>query len=246
VLRDLQRQFMNGVLDRAVVAGLKPAEALSIYANNARVNFTQTLKLTYPALWRLVGEDYFRQCARAFQGLRPSSSGDLQHVGEGFSRFLADLHADDEFSYLADVARFEWAYQEALVEAELPALDLSRLATVRPERYLELRFRLQPSARLVDSRFPVFRIWEANVADPASEELINLEAGFDRLLVLRAFKAVRVHRLTTGEFAFLAQLTLGAQFGAAVDAATLADVDFDPSAALQKLSALHAIVDFHL
>ena len=247
MLRDIQRQFMQGVLDGQAVADILPPAALSIYANNARVNFTQTLMLTYPVICRLVGEDYFRQCAREYQRLHPSRCGDLQHVGDGFSDYLSNLHRDEEFRYLADVARLEWAYQEALIEFELPTLELNRLAAIEPKYYLELRFMLQPSARVVESSFPVLAIWEANATPQGpGEDRIDLAAGDDRLLLLRTRGEVRIHRLDGGELIFLTRLLARDPFACAVEAASEIDPEFDPSTSMQKLVALRAIVDFYL
>jgi hypothetical protein len=246
VLREIQLQFMRGLLDGAPVADILPPAALSIYANNARVSFTQTLKLTYPAIWRLVGEDYFRQCAREFHHLNPSRSGDLQHVGEGFAEYLVLKHGNDPYAYLADVARLEWAYQEALIDIELAPLDLPRLALIDPHAYLRLQFSLQPSVRLVDSRFPILAIWESNVAESSPHECIDLGAGADRLLVLRAFNGVRIHRLGLGELTFLSRIGACDALAPAVERASEADPSFDASKSLKKFVALRVIVDFHL
>jgi hypothetical protein len=247
VLREIQRQFMQGILHGAAVPGVVPRAAVSIYANNAHVNFIETLKLTYAAIWRLVGEDYFRQCAREFQRLYPSRSGDLQHVGEGFADYLETLHGGDAYRYLPAVARLEWAYQEALIESELAPLDLNRLAQVEPHNYLALRFRLQPSVRPVESAFPILAIWEANVVEGQAQEYrIDLDAGADRLLVVRGFEEVRIHTLTVGELAFLTRLLAGDAFAVAVESACDADSEFDPGATLKGFVALRAIVDFHL
>lgn len=237
---------MQGVLRGEVVAGVLPAAAVSIYANNARVNFAETLKRTYPAIWRLVGGEYFRQCAREFQRSHPSESGDLQHVGKGFSEFLARLHGADEFNYLPAVATLEWAYQEALIDSELGPLDLNRLAQVAPQDYLNLHFRLQPSLRVVESEFPILAIWEANVADDPAQARIDLGAGGDRLLLLRAFGSIRIHRIAFGECVFLTRLRAGDAFGKAVESASESDPAFDAEAALNKFVALRAIVDFYL
>jgi hypothetical protein len=237
---------MRGILEGAAVPGVVPPAAVSIYANNARVNFVQTLRLTYPAIWRLVGEDYFRQCAREFQRLHPSRSGDLQHVGEGFAGFLETLHGGGAYRYLPAVARLEWAYQEALIESELAPLDLNRLAQVEPHDYLALRFRLQPSARLVESAFPILAIWKANVVEGQAQEYrIDLDAGADRLLVVRGSEEVKIRTLTVGELAFLIRLLAGDSFAAAVESACDANSEFDPGAALNRLVALRAIVDFY-
>ena len=249
MLRELQEQFMHGLFENQAVPGISPPAALATYANNARVNFTETLQRTYPAIWRLVGEDYFRQCAREYRRRYPSRSGDLQHVGRHFGEYLSSLHRADEFSYLADVARLEWAYQEALTERELPSLDVSRLTAVEADKYGDLRFRLQPSARLVESAFPILAIWRANTGegDDASPELvIDLTRGADSLLVLQIAGEVRVYRLAIGEAALLQALKALDPFASAVEAAGELDPEFDPSASMQKWVALGAIVDFSL
>ena len=248
MLRELQQEFMRGVIDGHAVAGIKPAAALSVYENNVRVNFTQTLQRTYPVIWRLVGEDYFRQCARDYHKRYPSRSGDLQYVGGGFGDYLSNLHGADEFSYLADVALLEWAYQESLHERLLRPLDVGRLAALEPHQYADLRFSLQPSARVVDSRFPVLAIWRANTdaSDDGSVQLcVDLKAGADRLLLVRTGAEVSMHRLSIGEATLLRSLKARDTLASALEAAGDLDPEFDPSASLQKWVALGLTVDFH-
>src|SRR5882724_11757797 len=93
-LRELQMHFMEGLLGddparaialiaarptcRSAVAGHR----LGLYRNTVRSNFIDSLHSSFPVIWRLVGEDYFRQTAREFHRLHPSHSGDLTHVGQ--------------------------------------------------------------------------------------------------------------------------------------------------------------------
>ena len=239
----------------ALVAG--PADAalarLNVYRNTVRSNFTESLYSSFPAIRRLVGEDYFRQTARRFQRRHPSRSGDLQHVGEFFPDFLAELHAADDHRYLADVARLEWLVQGALLAAGHPPLDLARLATVDPAAYDALRFELHPSLRLFESRYPAQRIWDANVNSDAQPEVIDWTSGGERLAVMRSHLQLCFHPLTRNEFSFLRALQRGEGFAAAVDEAGCADPDssgdsagdgFDASAALARFVAAEAIVDF--
>src|ERR1700688_1918232 len=96
-LRELQsgvmRALLDGETDRAapwiVARGIAPAQLLGVYANTVRTNFVESLISSYPAIRRLVGEDYFRQCARGFQARHPSLSGDLQPAGMLFPQYLA-------------------------------------------------------------------------------------------------------------------------------------------------------------
>ncbi len=106
-LRSLQSDFLGALLGAGQIEGRQ-----GLYQSNVRINFSDSLRSTYPAVWRLVGEDYFRQTALMFQGTHPSRSGDLAHAGRGFPEYLAALHGDGQYRYLADIARLEWLCQE--------------------------------------------------------------------------------------------------------------------------------------
>jgi hypothetical protein len=255
-LRELQSGVMHALLDgemeRAapwiVAQAIAPGQLLRVYANTARSNFAESLISSFPAIRRLVGEDYFRQCARGFQARHPSLSGDLQPAGMRFPQYLSALHGHDEFHYLSDVARFEWLVQESLLAADHGPLDLKRLGQVAVADYDDLHFQLHPSARLFASSFPCLRIWEANVGSDAEPELIDLDAGPDRVLLVRSGGQLQCHRLSHGEEAFLQSVHAGERFAAAVhtgaDRADAAREDFDAAAALQRFVLAAVIVDF--
>ncbi len=248
-LPELQRRVMDALLGAssdaaaALVAG--PADAaparLNVYRNTVSSNFTESLRSSFPAIRRLVGEDYFRQTARQFQQRHPSRSGDLQHVGEFFPDFLAELHAADDYRYLADVARLEWRVQGALLAADRPPLDLARLAAVEPAAYDALRFELHPSLRLFESSYPAQRIWDANVNSDTEPETIEWTAGGERLALMRSRLQLRFYPLTRGEMSFLRALQRGEGFAAAVHEE---GDGFDAAATLARFVAAEAIVDF--
>ena len=257
-LRELQSAVMHALLDgepeRAapfIVAGvIAPQNALDVYANNARTHFVESLIASFPAIRRLVGEDYFRQCARGCHARHPSLSGDLQAAGTHFPQYLWQLHRDDEFRYLGEVARLEWLIQETLLAADHGPLDLAKLGAVAAGDYDDLRFILHPSARLLVSEFPCLEIWEANVGSDAEPELIDLGAGPDRVLMVRNSGQLKCHRLSHGEQAFLQSVLAGERFAAAVESgAHRGELDaagggFDAAAALQRFVLAGIIVDF--
>ena len=261
-LRELQsgviRALLDGEPDGAApliaARGIAPKHRLDVYANNARANFIESLISSYPAVRRLVGEDYFRQCARGFHTRHPSLSGDLQPAGAGFAEHLSELHGDDEFCYLGEVARLEWLVQESLLAADHGPLDLAKLQQVPAGDYDDLRFCLHPSARLFASKYPCVRIWEANVGNDAEPELIDLGTGPDRALLVRNRGQLNCHRLSCGEERFLQSVQAGERFAAAVErgaARNEGDTDadgatcaFDAGAALQRFVLAGALVDF--
>ncbi len=250
-LRDLQAAvldaLLSGVTPRAAALVAAPGAAadarLGIYANTLRANFRASLRSTFPVLRRLVGDAYFDAVAHTYHRSHPSTHGDLRHVGRAFADHLGGLHAADAYAYLADVARFEWVCEDALLAAEHGPLDLQALSAVEPADYDALRFRLHPSLRLFESQFPVLRIWHANV-DPAREpEVIELAAGGDRIALSRRAGALQFLPSSGGEMAFLHALDGGANFATAL-AGTQGDPDFDAGAALRRFVAAQVIVDF--
>jgi len=251
-LRELQNRVVNDLLaaqpgDAAPLiraSGIAAESRLRIYQNNARTNFVEALRSTYPVIWRLVGEDYFRQTAWAFQRRHPSPSGDLNHAGGAFPDYLRELYCGGGFRYLADVATLEWLIQESLLAHDHAPLDLPALARVDTAVYDALQFTLHPTLRLFKSEFPAVRIWEANVGD-AEPPALDLDSGGERLAVMRHEGKLRLHRLDHGEYAFLEALAVGRSFAASV-ACAAADPAFDATLGLQRFVAANAIVDFAL
>jgi len=223
--------------------GPAAAARLAVYRQTVHSNVAAALRSTYPAVWRLVGEDYFRKVAREFIIRHPSECGDLTPVGALFPAYLARLHDHDEYAYLADVARFEWLIQEALLCLEPPPFDLARLRLVAPAAYDALRFVLHPALRLFESRYPVRRIWESNVG-AAEPESIDLAVGGERLALLQRRLQLHFHALTTGEWCWLEALAAGEPFAASVETAMASDDAFDAVAALRRFVSIGAIVDF--
>jgi hypothetical protein len=249
-LHELQISFMQALLARTpevdglgiVERGIEAPVRLGIYANTVRVNFVESMRTSFPAVLRLVGDGYFRQCALRFRERHPSRSGDLQQTGVGFAKFLADIHADDAFRYLADVARLEWCWQEVLTAAEHAPFRLETLAALDPSAYEDVRFSLHPSLRLFSSEYPCRRIWESNLSDAADLAPIDLQDGADRLALVRIAGHARVHELRAGEFEFLQALYAGEKFGIAVERTLEVDAEFDAGAALRRFVADGTIV----
>jgi hypothetical protein len=230
----------------ALIDAPAPAAAarLAVYRNTVWSNVVGALRSTYPAVWRLVGEDYFLKVAREFIVRHPSTCGDLTPVGALFPAYLAQLHDHGEYGYLAEVARFEWLIQEALLCLEHPPFDLTRLAGVAPAAYDGLRFVLHPALHLFESRYPVRRIWESNVGSAAEPQSIDLAVGGERLALLQQRLQLHFHALTTGEWCWLEALQGGETFAASVEAALASDGAFDAVAALRRFVSIGAIVDF--
>jgi hypothetical protein len=249
-LRDLQRRMAaalsdpgHATADELVAArGIPAASRIAIYRHNIEITFHDALKLGFPAIARLVGDDYFRQLAAGYRRQYPSRSGNLQHVGGSFPGHIDARLGKSEFAYLADVAAIEWAYQEILVAADHRPLDVTRLAAIKSDDFDSLRMVLHPAVRILASRFPLVRIWRANRPESVDAMVIDLAAGGDFVLLQRRDFDIEIHHLDHASFDFLSALARAEPLISALDAA--ARQDADPSALLARYVRLGVIVDF--
>ncbi|MBL8471534.1 MAG: putative DNA-binding domain-containing protein [Rhodocyclaceae bacterium] len=249
-LRELQLQVFDTLFrrgERPLPAlrenGLAPARRLQIYRNNMVVSLSDALAAVYPVVVKLVGEDFFRHCARSFIPLHPSRAGHLQPFGREFADFLAQFEAAAGLPYLPDVARLEWAWHQVFHAAAAPPLDLARLAAVPEEAREALQFRLQPAARLIDSPFPVLAIWETNQDAYAGDATVDLDAGGQQVLVIQRALEVELYELGRAEHGLLAALAAGATLAGAAEAAFAIDAAFDFAAVFGRQLALGSLAD---
>src|SRR5271156_2496289 len=148
-LRDIQRGFTAAALFDDTVAlaelgivagGLDPAARIGVYRNNVFGNYRQALAAAYPVVRRLVGGPLFDAAIAAFVRAYPSLHGDVNRYGSDMARFLATYPPTRALVYLADIARLEWALDQANIAADSPPLDLAALATVPVAALGGLRF----------------------------------------------------------------------------------------------------------
>jgi hypothetical protein len=242
-LRELQQGFAGAIFDaqaatafsgHILAKGLDATRRLQIYRNNHHCGLSEALAAVFPVTRRLVGEAFFAQTARRYVQQVRSLSGDIHHYGDAFAAFLAGLPELDDYPYLPDVARLEWAWHSVFHSAVDAPFQLAGLQGIAPQDYAALGFRLQHAARLLASGYPVLRIWQVNQDDWCGEQRVQLDAGADYLLVMRAQQAVSITALDAAEYQLLAGLAGGAPLVAALQSALAADAAFDLAAALAK------------
>jgi hypothetical protein len=251
-LRDLQAAVARALDgDSAAAAALvradriPAAERLAVYANNVAATFRQALELSYPAVLRLVGPEWFGSAARAYRRAVPSRSGDLQPAGAGFAEFLAARFAGTPQSVVADVARLEWAREEAAGAADVPPFDAGVLRALPANRHGDLEFTLHPSVRLVTSPYPVLEVWAANVGEAEPPEL-DLGRGRQRVLVHRRGLHVRVEALDAPTHAFASALAAGVTLAEAAARAEALDPEFPLPDVLTRFASSGVLASAHL
>ena len=241
--RELDRGFATGLLggsDDAILAeilgdGLAPAARLAIYRNHVFATLTEALEATYPVVVRLVNRRFSAYAADRYIREHPPAGPCLFEYGASLPDFLAAFPACQHLAYLPDVARLEWALNLALHAEDAVALDPRWLAAVPPDEIVRLRLRLHPAVSLLESPWPLDRIWRANQPGADPEATVSLDAGAVRLEVCRLDSDVVFRSLAAGTFAFRRALASGCELEHAVQAMQSADADFDLTDTLREL-----------
>jgi hypothetical protein len=247
-LADLQAGFAAALMDsaRPTPEGLRQlaGRRFDVHRNNMTVALIAALETAFPAVHRLVGDDFFRAAARGYLRREPPRSPVLLLYGEGFGNFLDDFEAARSVPYLGDVARLEWARLSAYHAADAEPLPVARLAAFPQDRLAELRFTLHPSLRLLSSRWPVAALWAATTGDDPDRD-VDMTRG-EEVAVVRPSLAVELRVLPPGGHGFIAALAGGATLGEAAETVLAGDPGFDLAVHLQGLFALGAVAELYL
>ncbi|MDE2112671.1 MAG: putative DNA-binding domain-containing protein [Alphaproteobacteria bacterium] len=251
-LAERQRTFAAALVDpaRDVPAGLVGPDGqvslkrFSVYRNNVIVGLIDALEAAYPAISRIVGEEFFRAMARAYAVAHPPTSAILLAYGGGFADFIVTFEPARSLPYLADVARIERAWLEAYHASEATSLSPAALVVIPQEEAGNVRLFLHPSFCVVRSRFPALTIWRMNVHDGVPAP-VDLEAGGEDVLILRPEAEVEVRSMPPGGAEFVNALAEGYSLAEAAKIA-IPTPDFDLAANLAALLGAGAFIEYEL
>ncbi len=216
---------------------------LDIHRNTRRSTLINALRLSFPAVQRLVGAEFFDAAARRFISAQPPPGAYLNDYGADFAGFLGDFAPAAALPYLREVAQLEWAVNRALHAADAPGLGLERLAAVAESAWPFVSFIAHPGLSLLRLQYPADLIWRAVLAqDDAAMAQIDPTPDELHLLIERDCTGVQVRRLAGAVWHFTAQLCAGRPLHAA-----LGD---RPDAQLEAALAAHLsagrFIDFQL
>jgi hypothetical protein len=238
----LQHSIAAAVLGRLVELPMRAATAaraesgLAIHRNNVMSGMIKVIAARFPTVRRLLGEGCFLETARRFIIAEPPRSPLLLDYGDGFPEFLR--RGDN--SCIADIADLEVARGKAYHAADAASLPPQAFAAIPAERLAGLRLTFHPSMSLLQSRFPIVSLWQA---EPESRD-VAVQEHPEAALIARPLLEVEVWNLPPGGFAFLTALRRGATIAEAAEAAMDAAPDFDLAVNLSVLIKANIVTGF--
>ncbi|AOU98047.1 hypothetical protein BI364_08800 [Acidihalobacter yilgarnensis] len=219
--------------------GIAAPRRIGLYRNNTRITQTEALAGIYPAVQKLVGEDFFAAFAEHYRTRYPSRSGDLRDFGGTLAECIAEFDPAAGLPYLPDVARLEWDWHLCFHAEEVEALDVSGLARLAEDVDSEPALALIPAAKLLHSPYPAADIWAFALEPEPRQGTLDLDALAPAyLLIARPTDEVLVLSLAPADYHWLAHVAAGESLSTALEATLEIHPDFDLAERLPSLVSL--------
>ncbi|MEM9101370.1 MAG: DNA-binding domain-containing protein [Pseudomonadota bacterium] len=170
---------------------------LAIYRANLRATALQTLTITYPTVYALIGEELMAFASEKLLFSNPPHQGNWAAWGETFADTLNELDALEDYPFVADCARLDYVCHQGVRAADTPFKtdSLSLLNSVGPD---DIKVELTPSLEIIESPYPIADIRSAHqlpeaerkqklntIAQDATEQTYRIacfKSGFEMLV----------------------------------------------------------------
>jgi hypothetical protein len=221
-------------------AALAAQPGFAVYRNTVLKGCIDALQANYPAVTRLVGEEWLRAAAAIYVRQQLPTHPMLLDYDAGFIDFLANFEPAAELPYLPGVATLDRLWTEAHAARDQAPLAASALAALGPEALAQVIARPHPAARWrwFDEQ-PIFTIWQRNRADVAqvqvSENAAEIDWCSEGALLTRPQGAVQASALSQAGCVFLDVCAAGGTLADAAIAALQADANIDLARLMAQL-----------
>ena len=201
----------------------------SVYRNTVLKGCIDALQANFPAVSRLVGDEWFRAAAAVYARVAPPLDSRLLDYGAGFADFLAQFPPAAELPYLSSVARLDRFWTEAHAAADGIPLEPQMLARLPAEALSSTALCPHPAARWYwFPAEPIRSLWQNNRCSDASPgNAPELRWEGEGILISRPAAEVVWTALDPGGVAFLDGCARGDALEDAMSQALEAQTDLD-------------------
>lgn len=218
------------------VSAIAAQPGFAVYRNTVMKGCVDALQANFPAVARLVGEEWLRAAAAIYVRSDPPLDPRLMRYGDQFPAFLEAFEPARELPYLPGVARLDYHWCEAHVAHDGTTLAGAALAALAPEALARTVLRPHAAARWAwFDDDPIATIWSVNRANEGTTaDLSDIPWRGDGVLITRAVGQVTHALVDRATCRFLD----ACRAGETVERAALASLEADPQVDFTKLMAL--------
>lgn len=206
-------------------------QGLSIYRNNLKANALQALKVSFPTVEKLIGEELFAHSVNQLLVTQPPSLGDWGLWGSEYSDLLGELTALEDYPYVKDIAKLDYQLH-LLSRAKDCSVNIESISMLGSHELDNIRLVMSPNIRLLESEFPIVEIYRANTLSECStadcekvsavqylnQAKLKIAAGLgQKVLMYRPMYKPLVREIEPTELHWLKLMSAGQSIGNALD-----------------------------
>jgi hypothetical protein len=239
-LARFQDAFLSAVLTRrhgALEAAVERAAAqpgFAVYRNTIVKGCVDALQANFPAVRRLVGDEWFHAAATLYARFSLPRTASLLEYGADFPQFLATFPPAAELPYLAAVAQLDRFWTEAHISRDEAPLDPRCITSLRPDDLACRVLRVHASARWAMFDGSAVTIWRRNRYHE-TVDLGDLVCRPEGVLVVRPGGEVTNVDLDAAACAFVGACAAGENLAGAAARSLAADAECDLAQLMMRL-----------
>jgi hypothetical protein len=168
----LQDQFQKFILSgqAGINDSIVPTELVSvdtrlgIYRDAYKLRLIESLTTSFPAVYAYLGTEAFQKVCSSYIDAHPSIYRSIRWYGDVLADFFKNYY-DKPYSFLAELAKFEWQMTLVFDAADEQVLQITDMATIPHESWVGMTFTLHPSVQRLNHFWNSIPLWQALVND---------------------------------------------------------------------------------
>lgn len=154
-------------------------KSLDIYRANIKANASRSLSISFPTVFQLVGEHFFKLLVHDYMKQHPLLSGDWGQWGEHFPAWLKQQASLKSYPYLHDCAQLDWLCHiiERSPNNQKPLLKHEAIH----QQLEDVCLQYATGTQVVSSPYPIVDIWHAHHTNDAKQKSLLLEQANQKL-----------------------------------------------------------------
>lgn len=164
------------------------ADGMEVYRRNLFAVAVAALQVTYPTVWRLLGQPAFESVAKELLSQYPPEKGDWGQWGEELPSIIESSVHGDRFPFVAHAATLDWL-RHCSNRASDSAFDHSTVQLLETHRLDRIGIELADHVGLVKSVFPLVEIFNWH-----GDESLSSESSTENFEVSDSPRPVLVYR----------------------------------------------------
>lgn len=197
-------KLFNPVLENIVDGPVLSARrAIAVYQEDYEARLTEALKNTYRAIHELIGDEEFNQLALDYINEYKSTSSDLDDYGHLLFTFLGQHPIGEEYSFIAEMADFEWNFREVFHLKFVPGMDASELINALQSSG-QSSIQLTKNIRLLQYENAISRLHQLK----EDSETFDYQIA-EYLMLFKSERLVKTHALSKNQFEIVKNIQAG-------------------------------------